>query len=140
MNGCACVCPCVCPCVCLCLYLYLCLCVYLSIWLSDYRFVCLHAHQSVLDPSADTLQTTGAAYVGARCGICCQPRGVFFSISVDKQMWILSDGLHIDNFEYHLASGPYNVSSNAWYSLTLSVIGTSVNAWVGSDQVRHTVL
>ena len=80
-------------------------------------------------------QTTGAAYVGARCGECCYASGVFLSVSVDKQMWVLSDTIDVENPASFLASGAYGVNANTWYNLSLSVVGTTVNAWVGQDQV-----
>jgi hypothetical protein len=80
-------------------------------------------------------QSTGAAYVGARSGICCQPGGVYFSISVDKQIWSLANSLNVESSGSILTSGSYTVNNNTWYNISLSVVGTTVNAWIGSDQV-----
>ncbi len=57
------------------------------------------------------------------------------SVSVDKQMWVLSDTIDVENPASFLASGAYGVNANTWYNLSLSVVGTTVNAWIGQDQV-----
>jgi hypothetical protein len=50
-------------------------------------------------------------------------------------MWTLASGLNVEGGSI-LTSGAYTVESNTWYNLSMSVIGTTVNAWVGTDQVR----
>ena len=52
---------------------------------------------------------------------------------MDKQMWTLADNLNVEGSP--LLSGAYTVSSNTWYNLSLSVVGSTVNGWVGTDQV-----
>eukprot|EP00042_Codosiga_hollandica_P057702 m.858006 g.858006 ORF g.858006 m.858006 type:complete len:846 (-) comp59651_c0_seq6:65-2602(-) len=81
------------------------------------------------------IESTGAAYVGARCRTCCNPEGVFFGLNVDTQQWFLTSNLAVTQQSSTYASGSYNVSANTWYTLSLSVIGTTVSAWIGDDEV-----
>jgi hypothetical protein len=81
-------------------------------------------------------QTTGSVFVGTRSGTCCDPDGVFFSINVDSQQWALSSSIDVTNSAVFYASGSLSIQSNTWYTLTLSVVGRIVNAWVNQQQVR----
>jgi hypothetical protein len=86
--------------------------------------------------SAEVLiETTGAAYVGARSGGCCVPGGLFLAVSVDSQKWSLNYNIDVENPSTALLSGAFTVTANTWYNLSLSVIDNTVNAWIGSDQV-----
>jgi hypothetical protein len=81
-------------------------------------------------------KSTGAAFVGARCRTCCQPEGVFLSVNVDTKMWALTDSLDVTSSSSTYQSGSLDFVPNTWYTLTLSVIGTTANAWVNDQQVR----
>eukprot|EP00042_Codosiga_hollandica_P038562 m.314848 g.314848 ORF g.314848 m.314848 type:complete len:940 (+) comp55423_c0_seq3:52-2871(+) len=83
------------------------------------------------------IESTGAAFVGARCRTCCNPEGVFLSVNVDTQQWALTNSIAVTSSSSIYQSGSYTVKANTWYTLSLSVIGTTVNAWIGSDQVLN---
>jgi galactosylceramidase len=85
--------------------------------------------------SAEVLvETAGAAFIGARVGTCCFPGGVFLAVSAVEQAWLLTDSLNMSP-ALALASGPLTVETNAWYNLTLSVVGTAVDATIDGQQV-----
>ena len=62
------------------------------------------------------------------------------SVDVSKQLWILSSNIDVENPNSQLATGAYTVAANTWYNLTLSVVGTTVNAWVDTNQVGCVVI
>ena len=80
-------------------------------------------------------QGSGAAYVGARVGPGSYPGGVFFSVSVDQQSWILSNNVNVENVDIALASQEFSVVSDTWYNLTLFVDGIKASAWIDGEQV-----
>ena len=83
------------------------------------------------------IETTGAAFVGVQAGLCCLPNGIFFSVNVDGT-WALSNGIQVTESSTFLQSGSYDIQPNTWYTLTLSVVGSIANAWIGNDQVVNT--
>ena len=80
-------------------------------------------------------QDKGAAFVAARVGVCCEPRGIFFAVHAGVNLWTLTDSLNVDNPATWLDVGTIDVKPNTWYNLSLSVIDRTVNAWVGTTQV-----
>ena len=97
--------------------------------IGDYKWSDTNVSAEVL------IETSGAAFVGVRCGVCCYPGGVFFSISVDSQSWILSSNIDVDNVAMALASGEFAVQPGTWYNLTLSAVGATANAWIDGQAV-----
>lgn len=79
------------------------------------------------------IETSGAAYVGARSGPCCNPGGLYFGVSVLSQRWILASSQAIESAV--LVSGALNVTAGAWYNISLSVMGNIVNCWINQTKV-----